>query len=126
AKQQKYFVSLFDSKKEELDLLKFVPASGAATRMFKFLHQFLDNYDLSDDIEAYLQKEENANLKKFFDSIGNFAFTDLVKRNFENKYPDYKNFEKGKQYFLFVKEMLEESGLNFNNTPKGLVPFHKY
>lgn len=125
--EQQGFVNLFETAKDKLDLLKFVPASGAATRMFKFLHQFLENYKPeNDDIDAFLQKEKNENLRIFFNSMDDFAFSDLVKKQLDEKYPTYQNFKKGKQYYLFVKEMLEESGLNFSNTPKGLIPFHKY
>ena len=42
---QQKLVDLFEREKQQLELVKFVPASGAATRMFKFLHQFLKNYD---------------------------------------------------------------------------------
>jgi len=125
--EQQEFVALFEVEKDKLDLLKFVPASGAATRMFKFLHQFLENYDFENkDFDAFLQKEENKNLKTFFESIEKFAFSPLVKAKLAEKYPDFENFKKGKQSHFFVKEMLEETGLNFSNTPKGLVPFHKY
>lgn len=126
-KEQAHFATVFENQKDELDLLKFVPASGAATRMFKFLHQFLGYYYYEEnDIDKFLQKEENKNLKIFFDTIDKFAFSALVKKKLDEKYPDFNNFEKGKRYYLFVKEMLEETGLNFSNTPKGLVPFHKY
>lgn len=125
-KEQQQYVNLFEAKKDELDLIKFVPASGAATRMFKFLHQFLANYNPNVEIDLFLQKEENKDLKTFFDSLDNFAFSDLVKRKLEQNYPDYQNFEKGKRYYLLVKELLEETGLNYSNTPKGLIPFHKY
>ena len=125
--EQQDFAKLLEAKKDKLDLLKFVPASGAATRMFKFLHQFLDHYDYKNvDIDVFLQQEENKNLKIFFDSIDNFAFSYLVKEKLEAKYSNFENLEKGKRYYFFVKEMLEETGLNFSNTPKGLVPFHKY
>jgi len=125
--EQQHFVNLFETEKDRLELLKFVPASGAATRMFKFLHQFLINFSPENDtIDAYLQKEENKNLKIFFSSMEDFAFSGLVLRKLEEKYPDYQNFEKGEKYYFFVKKMLEESGLNFSNTPKGLIPFHKY
>ncbi|MEH6763606.1 MAG: DUF4301 family protein [Aequorivita antarctica] len=126
-KEQQRLANLFEAEKDNLELLKFVPASGAATRMFKFLHQFLENFKPENDaIDVFLQKEENKNLKIFFDSMSNFAFSTLVKGKLEEKYPDLENFEKGKRYYLFIQEMLEETGLNFNNTPKGLVPFHKY
>lgn len=129
--EQRQFVNLFETEKYKLNLVKFVPASGAATRMFKFLHQFLvflankNNFE-NHNIDAFLQKEENQNLKIFFDSKDDFAFSDLVKGKLEEKYPDFQNFENGKQNILFVKEMLQEDGLNFSNTPKGLIPFHKY
>lgn len=126
-KQQQDFAVLFEAEKDTLDLLKFVPASGAATRMFKFLHLFLENFDFkNENIELFLQKEENRNLKIFFESIENFAFSSLVKAKLEAKFPDLKNFEKGKYCYCFVREMLDATGLNFSNTPKGLVPFHKY
>ncbi len=126
-KEQQFYANLFEAEKDKLDLLKFVPASGAATRMFKFLHQFLENFNLeNDDIEVFLQKEENRSLRIFFDSVEKFAFSSLVREKLEEKYSDYDNLGKGKRYYFFVQEMLEESGLNFNNTPKGLVPFHKY
>ena len=35
-------ISHFETQKNTLSLLKFVPASGAATRMFKFLFQFIE------------------------------------------------------------------------------------
>ena len=123
--EQQQFVNIFEANKAKLDLLKFVPASGAATRMFKFLHQFLDGFNPDeDDIEALL--EETEELKTFFSSTDNFAFSSLVGNKLMEKYPDYKNFDLGRKYYLFVKEMLGETGLNFSNTPKGLVPFHKY
>lgn len=127
AEKQNEFVNIFDAKKHRLDLLKFVPASGAATRMFKFLHQFLENFDSEkNDIDVFLQKEENSSLRTFFTSMEQFAFSDFVNSKIEEKHSEYQTFKKGKQYVLFVKEMLEDSGLNFSNTPKGLIPFHKY
>ena len=125
--EQNHFASLFESQKNELDLLKFVPASGAATRMFQFLHCFLERFNFEkDNIDVFLQKEENKDLKKFFSASELFAFSDLVTEILHRKYPDFQQFETGKQRHLFVKEMMEKTGLNLNETPKGLVPFHKY
>ena len=126
-KEQQDFVNLFESKRSELELLKFVPASGAATRMFKFLHKFLAQINPEqDDIDQILQKENNKDLRIFFSGLENFAFSDLVFERLYAKNPEYKTFEKRRRYLLFVQEMLEEDGLNFSDTPKGLVPFHMY
>ena len=120
------FANLFEAEKDKLDLLKFVPASGAATRMFQFLHHFLESYNFKENIDEYLQKEENDNLRIFFNSLQDFAFSPLVFEKLHAKIPEFENLEKGEKHYFFVKEMLEENGLNFSNTPKGLVPFHKY
>ena len=51
-------------------ILKFVPASGAASRMFKNLFEFLS---------ADYNEPQNAFEKKFFDKIQKFAFYDALK-----------------------------------------------
>lgn len=125
--EQEEFVRFFEAEKDQLNLVKFVPASGAATRMFRDLHQFRAHFNPdSDNIDAYLQKEENSGLNVFFESLENFAFYNQVIEQLEVKYPDYDSFGRGKRYWLFVCEMLDEDGLDFGNTPKGLIPFHKY
>lgn len=123
--EKEFFANLYDRKKVELDVVKFVPASGAATRMFKFLHQFLSDFNpLEDDIDDFLKDPKHAALKEFFESRKDFAFHDLILEQLVAKNPDYQSFSKAERYYLFVEEMLSESGLNFGDTPKGLVPFH--
>lgn len=123
---QQIFIEIFEKEKEKLDLLKFVPASGAATRMFKFLHQFITNFNLEkNSIDEFLDKKENEDLKIFFASYENFAFYDLVLNNLKTKFPEFENFDKAKKYMLFVWEMLNENELDYGNTPKGLIPFHQ-
>ena len=63
------FVSLatyFDANKLDLKLKKFVPASGAATRMFKFLSEFLNEFDHENEsINAYINRKDCQNLALF-------------------------------------------------------------
>ncbi|QAA81874.1 DUF4301 family protein [Aequorivita sp. H23M31] len=124
--EQKKYVDLFESQKDNLDLLKFVPASGAATRMFKSLHRFLEIYDPKMDIEKFLQEETSKDLKIFFDSFEHFAFADLVLKRLKSKHKGFDDLKKGKKYLLIIKEMLGEDALNFGFIPKGLIPFHKH
>ena len=44
-----HYIHLFESKQDNLSMINFVPASGAATRMFKFLFQFLNNYNVKEE-----------------------------------------------------------------------------
>ena len=53
------FADFFDVRKEKLKLKKFVPASGAATRMFKFLIEFLLDFDHENEsINAYINRKK--------------------------------------------------------------------
>lgn len=97
---------------------KFVPASGAASRMFKALFEFLDaEYDTPQtDIEV-----------KFFNEIDKFAFyTSLNAVLLKYTYRDIPSLIKEGDYKTIVKYLLSEDGLNYGQLPKGLLIFHKY
>lgn len=119
--------AFYDTRKDDLDIVKFVPASGAATRMFKFLHEFLEQYDPDEMLfRDYIKEYNSRDLVTFFNSTSEFAFINLVRKKIRENYPDYKKSSKGKRYYYFTKAMLDETGLQFGNLPKGLIPFHKY
>ncbi len=127
AAAQEKLISYYDERREGLEIVKFVPASGAATRMFKFLFRFLEEYDPEEEpLNGYLKKEGNEDLKTFFASLKLFPFVNEVRKAIRENYPDYKRCNKGLRCHYFVKAMLEESGLNFGQMPKGLIPFHRY
>ncbi len=67
-------VNQFDEDKEYYDIIKFVPASGAASRMLKSLYSFIDEYKDKDIPENFLKKDK---IKP--DSVENFF---LGKRHF--------------------------------------------
>lgn len=98
-------------------ILKFVPASGAASRMFKNLFEFLDaNYDEpTNDFE-----------KTFFAGIKQFAFYDELNAECKkNEGKDIKALMSAGCYKAVVANLLLEKGLNYGNLPKGLLTFHK-
>ncbi|MCB0456366.1 MAG: DUF4301 family protein [Flavobacteriaceae bacterium] len=123
----KKYEAYFDTKKEKVEIVKFVPASGAATRMFKFLHEFVKDFDPEkEQYRDFLKKNEYSQVKLFFERISDFAFLKQVRTKIRKLHPEYKKSIKGVRLYLFAKTMLYEDGLNFANLPKGLIPFHKY
>lgn len=99
-------------------VLKFVPASGAASRMFKDLFEFL---------EAERNQPETAFEKKFFDEISRFAFyADLNERCLKINGKDINTLIKTGQYKTVVGNLLSQEGLNYGQLPKGLLKFHSY
>lgn len=117
----------YEARIEQLELLKLVPASGAATRMFKFLHEFLRDFNpLEDSINSFINKHKAQHLFTFFIALEKFPFYDEVMESLKDKYKDWHAKTEREKKLLFVSQMLQEDGLNYAHRPKGLVPFHKY
>ena len=116
---QKTYLAAWDAYKEgDKKIVKFVPASGAASRMFKNMFEFLGaDYDVpTTDFE-----------KKFFNNIKNFAFyADLDAACVKNNGKGIEALISGGNYKAVVANLLESAGLNYGALPKGLLKFHKY
>ena len=120
-------VSRFDDGKDDLDLVKFVPASGAATRMFKFLYKFLKEYNPEEQsVNSYINKSKLRDMSLFMVGLEKFPFYNLVIERLESKGLDFNSLSNSKKIWHFANTMLAENQLNFGNQPKGLLPFHKY
>ncbi len=120
--REKKLVVKFEELKRVLSLLKFVPASGAASRMFKSLFNFLEHYDPgSESVDTYVERLNDADLKTFFKQIKKFPFYEIVQKRIKNKAGSGNDIK-----YLFVSEMLREDCLNYGFYPKGLLPFHNY
>ena len=121
------YSSLFDSKKDNFKLKKFIPASGAASRMFKFLNEFLNEFDLENEtINAYINRNNAIELTVFLAGLEKFPFYEAIENKLLEDFPDFKSWNKDQQYYYFVKLMLDENHFNFSNKPKGVLPFHQY
>jgi hypothetical protein len=92
--------------------LKFVPASGAATRMFKTLFEAKAQWVHSPHGVALSRECET-----FFASLNKFAFYDRLKT-----VPGVSENDR----LSVIRALLDEEGLNYGNLPKGLLLFHRY
>ena len=97
--------------------LKFVPASGAASRMFKLLFEALEECLSSKNPEEDILK--NKAVKQFAENIEKFAFYEDLKAVIEKNGGELscKNL---------IDFLLNKKGLNYGVLPKGLLKFHKY
>ncbi|WP_224491226.1 DUF4301 family protein [Robertkochia flava] len=125
--EKQHYISLYEASRENLDLLKFVPASGAATRMFKALFEFLNGYDPEKEtVNAYVNRTKDQVIRTFFVGVEKFPFYQEVMEEMEKRYPDYIKLPYDHQKYIFVKLLLSEDGFDFGSFPKGLLPFHRY
>ncbi len=124
-KELKELTDVYD-KAENLVKIKFVPASGAATRMFKALFEFDELFKQSDYDARILSKEAYKHVKECFDRIGDFAFSRLLDSALEKKGYKASELIKKNDYHHILAALLGEEGLNYGNLPKGLLAFHRY
>lgn len=120
--EEKELIATYEQKSAIMDILKFVPASGAASRMFKALFSFLDSYDpKAEAFETYLERTNDGAMQTFSSAMEKFPFYQLVSTRLQKELNT-----QGEQVYAFVQELLDESALNYGFYPKGLLPFHKY
>ncbi|MBA4276522.1 DUF4301 family protein [Flavobacterium sp.] len=123
--QQK--AKFFDANKSTLKLKKFVPASGAASRMFKFLNTFLNEFDIENEsINAYINRKKDSELSIFIVGLEKFPFFEAVDAKLKEVFPDFNTLERDYKNYYFIKLLLSPDYFDFANKPKGVLPFHKY
>ncbi len=108
---------------------KFVPASGAATRMFQVLHQIYQAYH--QDMAAINRKarEGDATARDFVWLLENFQavpfYADL-KEVMAREGHDLDKLLRAGRFKLILRYLLDDRGLNYGALPKGLLKFHCY
>ena len=103
AEQAEAYAAKFDNRDSSVTVAKFVPASGAATRMFKELFEFVNEDKRGKGIDTLLQ------------NIEKFAF-----------YPELKEVVSDFSDEKAVVSAIIKQGLGYGSLPKGLVTFHSY
>lgn len=112
-----YFLETYPAKAAQIEVVKFVPASGAASRMFKDLFSFVEG---DDDIR------KSAFVQKFMSQIMQFAFFDDLDSFLQSKGKSIEKCLQNEEYTLILNALLSEDGLGYGNLPKGLLRFHGY
>ena len=120
-------IAYFNTKRDAITMLKFVPASGAATRMFKFLFNFIKEFNADkESINSYINRKKDLELSMFLIGLKNLPFYYKVKQQLYKDFKNLDSFTYTQQALFFIKTMLEKDKLNFGDFPKGLLPFHQY
>lgn len=116
---QAFYMEAWDEYlQQNKTIVKFVPASGAASRMFKDLYAFLSS-------EA--DEPDTPFLKHFFDELKHFAFYHLLNAKcMENEGKSIASLTAAGEYKTIISNLLEPKGLDYGQLPKGLLLFHSY
>ena len=123
--QKDELAEYYDANMSGFDIIKFIPASGAATRMFKDLHELLEEFDAEkESISDFLSRNKNENLKRFFSQIEKLPFYKQALDNAMESQPGFDSLSDDEKKFTLVNSILYAPGLNLSDYPKGMVPFH--
>lgn len=100
----------------DMEVSRFVPASGAASRMFKDLYHYLNTGEMRTSVREVLEHIEDF---AFFDSLNRACMLG------EGGKGCVKLIQAGEEKTV-ISYLLEKKGLNYGHLPKALLLFHKY
>ncbi len=114
--EREVLVSLHDRAAEKGRMLKFVPASGVASRMFKDWYRWCQQRGFDSTKDA----------AKFVENLGKFAFYDDLKEAMALEGEDLECCIRQARCADILKFILTPRGLNYAWLPKALLKFHIY
>ncbi len=125
--EMEQYVATYREGSKQHSVIKFTPASGAASRMFKNLFTYLEWSEHHDPLkEDFIEEPGNQSVRYFLDHLGKTAFFEALR---EAMAKDGLSLEecltKGNEAEI-IRYVIEPQGLNYGNLPKGLILFHRY
>ena len=96
---------------------KFVPASGAATRMFKKQYEYL---------QGKCRDEDDHPINPFEDSVELYPFAKVLRDTLLERGEDLDALQRKGDYATILHALLDPGALNYGAKPKALIPFHLY
>jgi hypothetical protein len=123
-------IALCEAEAMKGRFLKFVPASGAASRMFKTLFQYLNHKsEVTKQLISRQAREgstEAQELFEFMEGIHKFAFFKELESAMSEKGFKVDELVEAGRFTDIIRALLSESGLNYGALPKALLKFHDY
>ncbi|MEM9022314.1 MAG: DUF4301 family protein [Bacteroidota bacterium] len=115
APQEQAVVARFEQEAGQRDIGLFVPASGAATRMFRDLLQFLGGDTRNESVHHLLT------------NLSHFAFYESLKLLMARScIPVQDRDRRPEDTVTLIEHLITVKGLNYGNLPKAFIAFHRY
>ncbi len=112
------------------NMIKFVPASGAASRMFKTLLRFNNTYEtIKKETIAFTASrgdDDSGDMLTFMEGIRRFAFFEDLKSVMAQDTLDADSLIDAGEFKQIIDYLLTQKGLGYALLPKGLIKFHRY
>lgn len=121
AEQMAEACKAFENCKSQLTIEKFVPASGAASRMFKDLHDFDEHFDATKHT-----LEDFPKVRQVVERAEEFAFAEELDKVLAGDGTSIEDCKAKGDYVRIVRAILSSDGLDYGQNPKALILFHRY
>ncbi|MBI5843067.1 MAG: DUF4301 family protein [Deltaproteobacteria bacterium] len=126
----KNYAAFYESKIPVLKPLKFVPASGAATRMWKALSALRAAVEKEGLVVLRMKAGEGdkdaISVIEFFENLEKFALCEALAKECEKAGKNLAGLLEFGNYSQIYNILFDPKGLNLKNLAKGLIPFHLY
>lgn len=106
--------------------LKFVPASGAASRMFHALLEVRDHAGAEATVDDLRDAPEYPALWEFMSQLERFAFYPALEATLEREGRRLRPLRQAGHFREILDCLLDAGGMGYAALPKGLIPFHRY
>lgn len=129
AVEQKRLLESFSQRIQYCELLKFVPASGAATRMFKHLFEWRDAIKMNSEKNALSlggDRTNSASATAFGLNLKQYAFYADLEKEMQTRGKNLSLCMQEGDYLSILDALLNDDGLAYASLPKALIVFHSY
>jgi hypothetical protein len=116
----------YDKNRDGLKIVKFVPASGAASRMFKNLFAFLEKVNRNDQEELLNMEKGPDSVHYFINHLRDFAFYPELAKVMQENGIEPEDCLRKKDFASIIESLVDEKGMGYGTLPKGLLLFHSY
>ncbi|MDR3556686.1 MAG: DUF4301 family protein [Syntrophobacteraceae bacterium] len=129
AEMQRY-MGLHDSAARRGRFTKFVPASGAATRMFQSLLNifYVPQYLEKDELQKRVNQGVSiaCDFKRFIDELERFPFIGDLRKALVCDGHSLEELLRTGRFRTLLEYLLTQRGTNYGNLPKAMLLFHSY
>lgn len=111
---EKHYQEVFKQNAPDFSITRFIPASGAATRMFKVLFSAMENLQGKRADQQREWTDQHPEIRQFLKELPRYPFYEEL------------TLDEGSPPEAILRQILSRPGLDYGNRPKGLLKFHKY
>ncbi len=120
------YCSYYENNCRGKSIVKFVPASGAATRMFKDLLAFLGEPGTDVTDSPAILREKFPEVISFIDNLKKFPFYPDLQQVSSTQQPDLSQLQEQGKAKQIIRLLVSEGGLDYGQLPKAVLKFHSY